>query len=54
MVSFWDDSWNKIDTARLSKYIESFDMTPDKITDFLISCGAKKYAMPDADAASIH
>lgn len=42
MVSFWDDSWNNIDAARLSKYIESFDMTSDKITDFLLSCGAKK------------
>lgn len=35
MSSFWDSSWEKIDTDRLVEYIERFDLMPDPIIEYL-------------------
>ena len=37
MSSFWDDSWRKIDTARLNQYVNAFDLNPDRIIESLQS-----------------
>lgn len=37
MLSFWDSSWEKIDTERLAQYINEFDLKSDSIIEYLTS-----------------
>lgn len=37
MLSFWDRSWEQIDTGRLVQYIQTFDSEPDSITEELLA-----------------
>ena len=39
--AFWDDSWTRIDPARVRAYADSFDASPDPMIRFLLSRGAK-------------
>ena len=35
MDSFWDNSWEHIDPARIAEYINAFDMGEDDSSDLL-------------------
>lgn len=42
MVSFWHDSWEKIDSKRIAEYVEHFDLKADDIIDYLHVQNVKK------------
>lgn len=39
--AFWENSWSKIDPARVAAYVGSLDPSPDTIIQYLLSRGAK-------------
>lgn len=41
MDSFWNNSWEKIEPDRLSRYIGAFDMAPDTAIEYLRSQNAR-------------
>lgn len=41
MNSFWDSSWEQINSARINEYISGFDLESDAITEYLHSHSVK-------------
>lgn len=41
MNSFWDNSWENVDTERVTQYVNEFDLEPDDLINYLTSKNVK-------------